>query len=244
MKVFLSAATLEELEMGKNKLKADEKLQALLGLFRFLKNMHYHSDALIDFKQSDMLLAHNADSEEYELGNPMFYDMGSVLTIDREYAVSDIITGTNRPSAYKKGDNAIVDRTSENEAFLLLCNEMLSKCQKDISEVIWKKLKSFINPKDGENISRKDEEMEKGLEELRTDIQREEYDFKSKKLQKKEHCFKLLQILITLIVLAVYILIGIVLSYLCVNAEAVHSFIDEKGISPITIALYVFTRGN
>lgn len=219
-------------------LKADEILLIALQSFRFLQKMHGHKDALVDFKPADVLLGYDLGREEYDLGSPMFYDFGSVLPIDHEYKTSDIrYSQEYAPDSFKTGEKAVVSIATEQTTFLKVCRDMLSGCEEGVSTHIKNRLVSFFNSKNEENVERSEENIEKSLEEIRRDIQKDEYDFKSSKLPKQEHRFRLIQLVVSIVILGLYISMGLMLSYLCINADNVHEFIKSYGISEALIAV-------
>ena len=233
---YEKAASWKELK-EMNKLKADEILLTALQCFRFLRRMHSHNDALVDFKPADVLLGYDLLHDEYELGKPRFYDFGSVLPIDHEYNTSDIrYTEGYAPRSFKTGNKAMVSTVTEQETFLNVCRDMLVGCEESVSSRIMEKMTSFFDSKNKDNIERSEDDTEKELNELRRDIQKDEYDFNSSKLPQRERLFRIIQIVVSIIVLALYLSMGFILSYLCINSGIVREFIETHGISELLIA--------
>lgn len=230
------AASWKELK-DVNKLKADEILLTALHSFRFLRKMHFHNDALVDFKPADVLLGYDMLHDEYKLSSPMFYDFGSVLPINHEYKTSDIrYTQEYAPLSFRTNETAIVNNATEQTTFLNVCRDMLIGCEESVSKQIMGKIVSFFNSNDTRNVERSEDDTEKALGEIRNEIQKEEYDFNSSKLPKQERRFRIIQILISIIVLGLYLSMGLILSYLCINADTVRGFIKNYGISEMLIA--------
>lgn len=237
-----NAASWKELK-DINKLKADEILLTAIHSFRFLRKMHMHKDALVDFKPADVLIGYDPVHNEYGLSQPMFYDLDSVLTIDHEYKRSEIkCTKEYAPGSFSKGETALVSNVTERVTFIKVCRDMLNGCKECVSETVWNNLMSFLDSNDKENGGCSEDDTEKELDNLREDIQMDEYKFKSSKLPKKEIIFKIIQIISLILVLGLYSAMGLLLSYLCINADAVRGFIEAHGISEVFIAA-VLTAG-
>lgn len=229
------AASWRELK-DENKLKADEILLTALHSFRFLRKMHFHNDALVDFKPADVLLGYDMLHDEYKLSSPMFYDFGSVLPINHEYRTSDIrYTQEYAPLSFKSNAKAVVNNSTEQTTFLNVCRDMLIGCEESVSRPIMDRIVSFLNS--NENVVRSEDDTEKVLDEIRNDIQKNEYDFNSSKLPKQERRFRVIQIVVSIIVLGLYLAMGFILSYLCINADIVRGFIERHGISEVLIAV-------
>ncbi|MCR5204974.1 MAG: hypothetical protein K6E47_07940 [Lachnospiraceae bacterium] len=235
------AASWKELK-DMNKLKADEILLTALQCFRFLRRMHSCNDALVDFKPSDVLIGYDALNDEYELGKPMFYDFGSVMPINHEYSTSDIrYTQEYAPESFRTSKKAVVSNATEQITFINVCRDMLIGCEESVSCQIMGKIVDFFNSYNIGNNNHSEDDTENALCKIRKDIQKDEYDFNSSKLPKQEKCFKIIQIVVSIIVLGIYISMGIVLSYLCINADVVRVFIENYRISePLIAAVLVF----
>ena len=231
------AASWKELK-GENQLKADEILLIALHCFRFLNKMHLHNDALVDFKPADVLLGYNQLHDEYEFSSPMFYDFGSVLPINHEYHRSDIwCTRDYAPRSFSSGEMVDVNNDTERITFLKVCRDMLTGCKEKIGISKREEINSFFDPDKRENIERSEVDTENGLNMMRKHIQEAEYKFKRDNLPKKNMFFTIIQIIVSAIVLGIYSAMGFILSYLCINADVVRKFIEERGISEILIAV-------
>ena len=235
---FLENASTWDVIIEKNKLSMDEILQTAVAVYKSLNVIHLNSEALVDFKPSDILLTYDAVTQSYNLDNPIFFDMGSILKIDTEYPISDVYYDAKyAPAYFSKESKVTINRQTEQATFLKMLLVMFAGCKGTVSQKIYTELIEFINPNNPENIKRTEEDTMDGLTRLKEKIQQEEYDFKSKKIYRQEATLRILRVVVTILVSIVYLTMGFLLTYSSSYAEKVNAYILENNISATYIAV-------
>lgn len=231
----IGASTWSELK-NNNKLTVDEILQTAIEVYKILQTMHDNSDALVDFKPSDILLPFDHETQKYNLNNPILFDMGSTLKIDTEYPIEDVYYDAKyAPNHFRTDTEVTINRQTEQTTYLKILKEMLAGCKESVSQKIYNELLKFINPDSIENINRSEKDTLEGLLHFKEDIQREEYEFKSNNLPKQEKRLLLLKVVVTSIVMVIYIMMDYILTYLSNNKESAIEFTKQNGISNFSI---------
>ncbi len=204
--------------------------------------MHDNSDALVDFKPSDILLPFDHDTKKYVLSNPVFFDLGSTLTIDKEYPIDHVYyDGGYAPSNFRTDSSVTINRQTEQVTYLNMLKEMFAGCKEKLSKALYKDLLNFIDPENSENINRSEKDTLEGLLRFKDDIQREKYEFKSNKLPKQEKQLHMLKAIVTTVVMAIYIVMDFILTYLANNRDAAIEYANQHNISNLSIITTLVT---
>lgn len=233
--------------------KGDQMLQVALGSFRFLKNLHNlknengNGDALVDFKSQDVLIRKNNENYskegagEFAYGNPLFYDFGSVLTLNQSYP-KKMIEGTED---YMPKDLIMDDGTSkgiinvhtDNYTFARVIELLLlgKDSEKHFTQDIKDKLCILMEQIKMNKIN--DKEIEESLINARDEISRKEKNDKSDNFYKRKKGFNLFRITLLIITILLHLFMAGIMIYLCVNSDSAHKYIIEKRISVPLLAV-------
>lgn len=220
-----------------NELKADELLNTVIECNKFLAYMHKNSDALIDFKPTDVLIAVDPISGNYDTAHPLFYDFGSVLELDKEYNLSQVhFTDEFAPMIFKQNNEKVeINLRTERETFLNVCTKMFDKLKEKYVPKTWEKINKLWNVSVNGDLS--DEEYGASLASCLILVQDEEHKHNKKKLKIVGILFTIAKNLLVVIVSALYLAIGYVLVNICINPDAVKSYVESIGLNTLYLAI-------
>ena len=240
---------------GEKNAKGDELIQVALGSYRFLNKLHSlegaegNGDALVDFKSQDVLVVPRVEDGNVGTGlwaynTPLFFDFGSVLTLNKKYSKS-LIEGTPEympdefSKAYDTDDSGeeVVSIRTENYTFARVFETLLLRDDSDryFTPDIQKRLSALMNKL--KNCSRDDKEIEVALMDIRDEIQENEKSRNEDDFDGKQKKFNLIRVVLFAIAIIMHIVLAGVMIYLCVNSQAAQKYITENDISVSLLAI-------
>lgn len=223
-----------------NNERPDEIIQIAIKVYTFLMKVHKKNLAYVDLKPSDILL--KVTKSKNLNTTPLFYDFNSMVPIGQYRIDSGMIdcTPLYQPPWFqnRSGEEMVsVDLKSEQYTFGAVLKEMLTEKMQMVSlEVRLRIEKLLINLMHKETMEEK--EIIDELIAIRDKIRDDEYSVEYQKLPKRIKGFRVLQTVNLLITLGAYILVTVILGYLCINKGNVNFRILKR--FKITTPHFVF----
>ena len=116
---------------------------------------------------------------------------------------------------------------------------MLLGCKEEFEDGIWSGIVDKFDPRKKENRERSEDKTEELLKDMYNQAQDNEYRIKKSRLKLKKTIVTIIQIVASIIVLGLFLAMGLILSYLCINTDAVRGLIKEHNISDILIDVLI-----
>lgn len=233
--------------------KMDDMIQTAIGTIRFLRQLHLEKTAYVDLKPEDILIP-VAENREMDFQNPLFYDFNSALAINQKYKPWEITCTDEYKAAgfaVKPGEGINkeleVNLDTENCTYAKVFEYQIEKKVQTISSEVQDKMFHFIDELKGKGERALTEiETEKELLKIRDQIRDDECDREYRNLPNRIKNFNLFRWIILIITISSYILMGFIMSYMCLHSKMIQEVIEKNEritITGIVIFLFIITLG-